>query len=72
MSADDGQTYTEIDEDAINNKPFLRGHVVTQLSNLGSVYLFKLVARNELGSSESLPKAIVLASPPDRPDNPPE
>lgn len=67
MSEDDKVTWSQVDNSAISNKPFLVGHTVTGLSNLGLTYHFKLIVNNEVGSSESLPRGIVLAKVPIKP-----
>ena len=67
MSTDNGLTYSIVDESFISNKPFLTSHAVSGLSSLGATYYFKLLVMNEVGSSESLPKAIVLAVVPEKP-----
>ena len=67
MSEDDGSTWVQIDEIAISDKPFLTGHTVTELANYGSTYYFQLKVLNEIGPSESLPKAFVLATLPSKP-----
>ena len=72
MSADCGGTYTQIDAADLDNKPFLRGQVVTSgLGSLGSTYLFKLTAINEIGSNDSLPRVVVFATVSAKPANPP-
>ena len=72
MSTDGGTTYALVDESQIRNKPFLTSYTVTGLSTLGASYYFKLGVKNEVGSSESLPRAIVLTIVPEKPSSPPE
>ena len=71
MSTDGGTTYTIVDELWIKNKPFLTSHTISDLSNQGATYNFKLKVYNEVGSSESLARGIVLAVLPSKPQNPP-
>lgn len=67
MSTNGGTSYALVDESYISNKPFLTSYTITGLTLQGSVYYFKLEVNNEVGSSKSLPVAIVLAVVPEKP-----
>lgn len=57
-----------VDPALVNNKPSLRDYTVTGLTNIGSVYRFKIKAHNNAGSSESSGMLhVTLAAVPDRP-----
>ena len=60
-----------VDETQIMNKPYLTSHTVSSLTQTGSTYYFYLTVINELGTSDSLPIGVVLATVPNKPSTVP-
>lgn len=57
-----------VDPAIVGNKPSLREYVVTGLTNVGSMYRFKIRAHNIAGQSESVSMLhVTLAAVPDKP-----
>ena len=57
-----------VDPAIVSNKPSLRGYIVTGLTNIGSVYRFKIRAYNNAGNSQSSDMLhVTLAAVPDKP-----
>ena len=57
-----------VDPSTVGNKPSLRGYTVTGLTNLGSVYRFKIRAYNLAGNTDSASMLHVkLAAVPNKP-----
>lgn len=69
----DTQTYSEVDNSAVNNLPALRSHTIEFDSSVtGSSLTYYLMADNVIGSVQSQEFTYVLAAVPDQPQSVPE
>jgi hypothetical protein len=59
-----GATYTEVDANQIENKPYLNSHTVQGLLHTGAQYNFYLKVFNEVGDATSIVTNTTLAAVP--------